>query len=128
MRLLLDTHTFIWFVTDNPKLSETARGLINDGNNEIWLSTASIWEMAIKQSTGKLSFGLPFRVFIEQQVSLNRSDILNINLDHIEVIVTLPFHHRDPFDRLIIAQAMVEQIPILSADSVFDAYGIQRLW
>lgn len=128
MRLLLDTHTFIWFVTDNPKLSETARGLINDGNNEIWLSTASIWEMAIKQSTGKLSFGLPFRVFIEQQVSLNRIDILNINLDHIEVVVTLPFDHRDPFDRLIIAQAMVEQIPILSADSVFDAYPIQRLW
>ncbi|HAX75331.1 MAG TPA: PIN domain nuclease [Cyanobacteria bacterium UBA11372] len=128
MRLLLDTHTFIWFVTDNPKLSETARGLINDGNNEIWLSTASIWEMAIKQSTGKLSFGLPFRVFIEQQVSLNRIDILNINLDHIEVVVTLPFHHRDPFERLIIAQAMVEQIPILSADSVFDAYPIQRLW
>ena len=128
MRFLLDTHTFIWFVTDNPKLSDTSRGLINDGNNEILLSTASIWEMAIKQSTGKLSFGLPFRVFIEQQISLNRIDILNINLDHIEVVVTLPFHHRDPFDRLIIAQAMVEQIPILSADSVLDAYSIQRLW
>lgn len=128
MRLLLDTHTFIWFVTDNPKLSDTARGLINYGNNEILLSIASIWEMAIKQSTGKLSFGLPFRVFIEQQVSFNRIDILNINLDHIEVVVTLPFHHRDPFDRLIIAQAMVEQIPILSADSVFDAYSVQRWW
>ncbi len=128
MRLLLDTHTFIWFVTDNPKLSDTARGLINYGNNEILLSIASIWEMAIKQSTGKLSFGLPFRVFIEQQVSFNRIDILNINLDHIEVVVTLPFHHRDPFDRLIIAQAMVEKIPILSADSIFDAYSIQRLW
>ncbi|HAZ49488.1 MAG TPA: PIN domain nuclease [Cyanobacteria bacterium UBA11369] len=128
MRLLLDTHTFIWFVTDNPKLSDTARGLINYGNNEILISIASIWEMAIKQSTGKLSFGLPFRVFIEQQVSFNRIDILNINLDHIEVVVTLPFHHRDPFDRLIIAQAMVEKIPILSADSIFDAYSIQRLW
>ena len=128
MRLLLDTHTFIWFVTDNPKLSDTSWGLINEADNEILLSTASIWEMAIKQSTGKLSFGLPFRVFIEQQVSFNRIDILNINLDHIEVVVTLPFHHRDPFDRLIIAQAMVEQIPILIADSVFDAYPIQRLW
>ena len=128
MRLLLDTHTFIWFVTDNPKLSDTSWGLINEADNEILLSTASIWEMAIKQSTGKLSFGLPFKVFIEQQVSVNRIDILNINLEHIEVIVTLPFHHRDPFDRLIIAQAMVEQIPILIADSVFDAYPIQRLW
>lgn len=128
MRLLLDTHTFIWFVTDNPKLSDTARVLINEGNNEILFSTASIWEMAIKQSTGKLSFGLPFRVFIEHQFSLNRIDLLNINLDHIEVVVTLAFHHRDPFDRLIIAQGMVEQIPILSADSVFDSYPIQRLW
>ncbi|MCL1472290.1 type II toxin-antitoxin system VapC family toxin [Argonema antarcticum] len=128
MRLLLDTHTFIWYVTDNPKLSPTVRTLIDDGNNETLLSIASIWEMAIKQSIGKLSFGMPFRMFIEQQVSLNRIDILDINLDYIEVIATLPLHHRDPFDRLIIAQAMVEQIPILSADSAFDVYPIQRLW
>lgn len=81
MRLLLDTHTFIWYVTDNPKLSPTVRMLIDAGNNETLLSIASIWEMAIKQSIGKLSFGMPFRMFIEQQVSLNRIDILNINLD-----------------------------------------------
>ena len=128
MRLLLDTHTFIWFVTDSPKLSVIVKQLIEDENNEKLLSTASVWEMAIKHSSGKLSFGQPFRVFIEQQISLNSIDLLNINFNHIDIVATLPLHHRDPFDRLLIAQAMVEQIPILSADSAFDAYSIQRLW
>ncbi len=128
MKLRLDTHSFIWYVMDNPKLSTRGRELIDDEDNEILLSIASIWEMAIKHSSSKLSFGLPFIVFVEQQLSLNNIGLLNINLDHIAVVATLPFHHRDPFDRLIIAQAMVEQLPILSADSVFDAYPIQRLW
>ncbi len=128
MRLLLDTHTFIWFVIDSPRLSVIVRGLIENENNEKLLSTASIWEMAIKQSTGKLNFGKPFREFIEEQINMNSIDLLNINLDHIDVIAKLPLHHRDPFDRLLIAQAIVEQIPILSADSAFDAYPIQRLW
>jgi PIN domain nuclease of toxin-antitoxin system len=96
MRLLLDTHTFIWFVTNSPKLSVIVRSLIEDENNEKLLSTASLWEMAIKQSTGKLSFSLPFREFIEQQLSRNSTELLNINLDHITVVATLPFHHRDP--------------------------------
>lgn len=128
MKLLLDTHTFIWFVVDNPRLSVIVRRLIEDENNEKILSTASVWEMAIKHSIGKLNFGLPFKVFIEQQLSLNSVELLHIHLDHINVVVSLPFHHRDPFDWLLVAQSMVEQIPILSADSVFDAYPIQRLW
>jgi len=129
MRLLLDTHTFIWFVIDSPRLSIIVRGLIEDENNEKLLSTASVWEMAIKHSNGKLSFGLPFREFVEQQLSLNNIKLLKINLDQIDVVATLPLHHRDPFDRLLIAQAMVEQIPILSIDSAFDSYPIiQRLW
>lgn len=128
MRLLLDTHTFIWFVIDSPRLSTIVRALIENENNEKLLSTASVWEMAIKHSSGKLSFSLPFRVFIEQQLGLNSIELLNINLDHVDVVATLPFHHRDPFDRLLVAQAMVEQIPILSADSAFDAYPINRLW
>jgi PIN domain nuclease of toxin-antitoxin system len=128
MKLLLDTHTFIWFTIDSPQLNAAVRVLIEDENNQKLLSTASIWEMAIKQSIGKLSFGLPFKVFIEQQISTNSIELININLDHIEIVAPLPLHHRDPFDRLIIAQAMMEQIPILSADGVFDAYPIQRLW
>ncbi len=128
MKLLLDTHTFIWFVIDSPKLSVTLRELIEDENNEKLLSTASVWEMAIKHSSGKLGLGQPFRVFVEQQTSLNSIDLLNIDLAHINVVASLPFHHRDPFDRLLVAQAMVEQIPILSADSTFDTYPIRRFW
>lgn len=127
MRLLLDTHTFIWFVTDSPKLSVMVKALIENENNEKLLSIASIWEMAIKHSTGKLSFSSPFKVFIQQQLSFNSIDLLNSSLDHIDVIA-MPLHHRDPFDRLLIAQSIVKQIPILSADSTFDAYFIQRLW
>ncbi len=128
MRLLLDTHTFIWYVMDIQKLSATVQALINDQDNEILLSTGSIWEMAIKQSVGKLSFVLPFDLFITQQLILNDFKMLEIKIDHIAVVAALPLHHRDPFDRLLIAQAMVEQIPILRADSAFDAYQIQRLW
>jgi PIN domain nuclease of toxin-antitoxin system len=128
MKLLLDTHCFIWYVMDSPQLNTRVRSLIDDEDNEILLSIASVWEMAIKHSTGKLNFGLPFMVFVEQQLSVNNIELLNINLDHIAVVATLPFHHRDPFDRLIIAQAIVGQLPILSADSVFDAYAIERFW
>ncbi|MGL5832753.1 MAG: type II toxin-antitoxin system VapC family toxin [Waterburya sp.] len=128
MKLLLDTHTFIWYVTNNPKLSSTAQQFINDGNNEVLLSLASIWEMAIKHSVGKLSFELPFMVFVEQQMLQNSMSLLNIQLSHLNVIANLPLHHRDPFDRLIIAQAMVEQIPVVGIDAVFDSYPIQRLW
>mgnify|MGYP000047022148 CR=1 FL=1 len=125
--MLLDTHTFIWYVLDVQKLTDRVQILIDDSDNEILLGIASVWE-AIKHSNGKLSFGQPFRIFIDQQLRLNNIDFLNINLDHIDIVATLPLHHRDPFDRLLIAQAMVEQLPILSADSAFDAYSIGRLW
>lgn len=128
MRLLLDTHTLIWFLINSPRLSIMVRGLIEDENNEKLLSIVSVWEIAIKQNTGKLSFGVPFQQFVEQQLTLNSIDLLNINLNHIDVVSTLPLHHRDPFDRLLIAQSIVENIPILSVDSAFDAYPIDRLW
>lgn len=128
MRLLLDTHTFIWFFTGNTKISNQARAFIDNQDNEKLLSTASVWEIAIKQSTGKLSFHVPFEVFIKQQLSLNDFNLIDINLDHLAVVATLAFHHRDPFDRLLIAQSIVENIPILSVDSAFDAYPIERLW
>jgi PIN domain nuclease of toxin-antitoxin system len=128
MRVLLDTHVLVWFVVDSPQLNVGMKRLIEDENNEKLLSIASVWEMAIKQNTGKLTFGLPFKEFIEQQLNINSITILNINLNHIDVISTLPQHHRDPFDRLIIAQAIIEKIPIISADAAFDAYTIERLW
>ncbi|AVH62710.1 MULTISPECIES: type II toxin-antitoxin system VapC family toxin [Nostoc cyanobionts] len=97
-------------------------------NNENLLSTASVWEMAIKHSIGKLNFGLAFNEFIEQQIIRNGIELLPITIDHITVVATLPLHHRDPFDRILIAQSIVENIPLLSADKIFDAYPIRRMW
>jgi PIN domain nuclease of toxin-antitoxin system len=128
MRLLLDTHTFIWYVTDNSRLSNQVLELINDENNEILLSIASLWEIAIKQNLGKLSFNQPFEIFITQQLNLNDFSLLDINISHVTVVATLPLHHRDPFDRILIAQSVVENIPLLSADKIFDAYPIRRVW
>lgn len=128
MRLLLDTHTFIWYVTDNPRLSANVKLLIEDENNEKLVSIASIWEMAIKHSIGRLNFSLPFMEFVRQQLSVSNIGLLEININHIEVVASLPLHHCDPFDRLIIAQSMAEQIPVLSVDAIFDAYAIARLW
>ena len=128
MRLLLDTHTFIWYVTDNPRLSAHVKLLIEDENNEKLVSIASIWEMAIKHSIGRLNFSLPFIEFVGQQLTVSNIGLLEINLQHIEVVASLPLHHRDPFDRLIIAQSIVEQIPILSVHAIFHAYAIARVW
>jgi PIN domain nuclease of toxin-antitoxin system len=128
MRILIDTHIFIWYVQNSEKLTNSVARLINDGKNEILLSTASIWEMAIKQSTGKLSLGSPYASFIREQIKINNLELLPITLEHLETVASLPFHHRDPFDRLLIAQALFENIQILSIDTAFDAYAIHRIW
>jgi len=128
MRLLLDTHSFLWFIGGNTSLSPTARTLIEDVDNQPLLSMASLWEMAIKLSIGKLSLGRPFETLIPEQMRLNGVELLQIEMAHVVVVARLPFHHRDPFDRLLIAQAMVEQIPIVSGDPTFDLYHIRRLW
>jgi PIN domain nuclease of toxin-antitoxin system len=96
--------------------------------NEKFLSVASLWEIAIKLSIGKLALSSPFEMLIPQQLSLNGIQLLNINLAHTVVIASLPFHHRDPFDRLLIAQAMVEKMPVISIDAAFDVYPIIRRW
>ena len=127
MRLLLDTHTFLWFVDDNPRLSSNAKALL-ESDNDLLLSTASLWEIAIKLSIGKLSLLQSFAPFVRQQLSINAIDILQIDTAHLDIVSTLPFHHRDPFDRLLVAQAMIEQLPIISADIAFDGYSIKRLW
>jgi PIN domain nuclease of toxin-antitoxin system len=128
MRFLLDTHTFIWFVTDSPQLGVTAKALIEHEYNEKWFSIASVWEMAIKCSIGKLTFNLPLQTFVDQQMQQNSMDLLNIQISHLAIVSTLPLYHRDPFDRLLIAQAIAEKIPIISADVAFDAYAVQRSW
>jgi PIN domain nuclease of toxin-antitoxin system len=128
MRVMIDTHIFIWYVQNSQRLNSSVVNLINDGKNDILFSTASVWEMAIKQSTGKLNLGVPYASFIEEQMRLNNMELLPIKLEHLEVVTSLPFHHRDPFDRLLISQALVENIPILSIDVAFDDYPVQRLW
>jgi PIN domain nuclease of toxin-antitoxin system len=128
MRLLLDTHAFLWFIHDDPKLSAAARTEIEDGRNDVLVSAASHWEIAIKVGVGKLTLAEPFPVFIPREIERNDFEILPIELAHTSLVAALPHHHRDPFDRLLIAQAMAEGMPIVGADAMFDAYGVARLW
>ncbi|MGB9180502.1 MAG: type II toxin-antitoxin system VapC family toxin [Pyrinomonadaceae bacterium] len=127
MKLLLDTHAFLWFIDDSPRLSARAKALL-ESDEDLFLSTASLWEIAIKTSSGKLALAQPFDIFLPQQLSKNEIEILPIRLAHLGVVSTLPLHHRDPFDRLLIAQAMFEQMPMISIDTAFDAYPVTRLW
>jgi len=128
MKLLLDTHAFLWFIGGDERLSPSARVLIENVSNDAYLSVASLWEMAIKISLGRLQLAQPFETFIPHQLSLNRIGLLGITMSHTAKVATLPFHHRDPFDRLLVAQAQVEQMPLVSSDPAFDAYSITRLW
>jgi PIN domain nuclease of toxin-antitoxin system len=128
MNILLDTHAFLWFVWDDEQLSQTAKDTITDPNNRKLVSVASIWEIAIKVSLQKLDLGAPYLSFMQSQLAINLFEILPMRLDHGAEVSRLPFHHRDPFDRLMIAQAMWEQIPIVSADMAFDAYSVKRIW
>jgi len=128
MRLLLDTHTFIWAATLDERLSEKARTLLLDSGNELFVSTASIWEMAIKASLGKLILRQPLEQTINEQIQINGLQILNIEPAHALAVASLPWHHRDPFDRLLICQSKQERLTILGCDRTMDAYGIKRVW
>jgi PIN domain nuclease of toxin-antitoxin system len=128
VRLLLDTHAFLWFLLDQPQLSAIARSLIADPANDIETSPATYLEIAIKISLKKYSLPEPFELFMQREIAANAFRVLPIELKHAAALTTMPFHHRDPFDRLLVAQALVEDIPLVSADSILDAYGIKRLW
>ncbi len=128
MRLLLDTHAFLWFITDAPKLSSRAKNLMEDPENDRIMSVASLWEIAVKNSLGKLELKEPFEIFIPRQLERNAIALRSIEVEHLAKVVKLPFHHRDPFDRLIVAQALAENLSIVSIDSRLDDYGISRLW
>lgn len=128
MKVLLDTHAFLWFVGGSSQLSPAARTTIEDDANTVFLSLASLWELAIKTSLEKFRPGQPFTQFILQQLTPNDITLLDIAFRHVTAVATLPLHHRDPFDRLLIAQAMVEGVPLISADTAFDAYAVRRIW
>jgi PIN domain nuclease of toxin-antitoxin system len=126
-RLLLDTHAFLWGVADDPRLSETAREAIADAS-ECYLSIASCWEMAIKAGTGKMTLPKPIEYFIPEQLGLNPFSLLAIDLAAVARVAALPFHHRDPFDRMLAAQALNDDLAVVSADPVFRKYGVKRVW
>lgn len=128
MRVLLDTHTFLWFITGSDELSDKARGLIEDANNQRFLSVASLWEMSIKVSIGKLNIDFSFPDLVIQKVYGNAIDILSISPEHLEQLAKMPFHHKDPFDRLIIAQGLTENMPIITRDRAFASYQADLFW
>lgn len=128
MRLLVDTHAFLWFVTNDAQLSAAALALIADPTNEINVSPASYWEVAIKVSLNKYSLSARFEQFFKEGIEGNGFSVLPIEVRHAAVLASLPMHHKDPFDRLIISQAIAEQISVVSAHRAIDLYGVARLW
>ncbi|HON91720.1 MAG TPA: type II toxin-antitoxin system VapC family toxin [Sedimentisphaerales bacterium] len=128
MNLLLDTHAFLWFIDGSAKLSQRARELIEDQGNAKLVSVASLWEMGLKMSLGRLELAQPFGDLIPRQMELNGFGLLPVRISHIARIISLPFQHRDPFDRMIVAQCVAEGLSVVSLDSVFDKYSVQRLW
>jgi PIN domain nuclease of toxin-antitoxin system len=128
MRLLLDSHTLIWWVDQDRLLSQAAHAAITDPANDLLLSAATIWEIAIKVGLGKLSLSMPYREWMSQAIADLGVTVLPITVEYAHVQANLPKHHGDPFDRLLVAQAQVENVSIVSDDPDFDQYGINRLW
>lgn len=124
MRVLLDTHVLVWYLEGNPSLSRARRELIVKSETEVFVSMASLWEIAIKTSIGKLKLTRSLTDIL-QQLSSQLIEILIIAPGHVLQVATLPFHHHDPFDRMIIAQAKVEFLPIITVDPEFAAYGVK---
>ena len=127
MRLLLDTHAFLWFVAGDAKVTRTARRAMEDEAAELYLSAATVWEMAIKSSLGRLTLPAPAAEYVGGRLQSGLR-MLAIDWSHSAAVEALPFHHRDPFDRLLIAQAQAEQLAIVTSDPVFRRYGVRVIW
>ena len=128
MRLLLDTHALLWFLENDPQLSTSAKAAVEDAGNERWVSVASGWEMVIKADLGKLRLPLPFNDLFPGKLEALGFSILPIWPKHLHALQGMPRHHGDPFDRMLVAQAISEGLTVLGADSAFDAYRVTRLW
>ena len=128
MRLLLDTHALVWYVLGDSKLTATAQAAIQNVSNEVYYSPASYWEIAIKLSLGKYTLNESFDDFLQHAIFDNGFAILPIKPKHAAALARLPFHHKDPFDRMLAAQALVEGTHLVSSDNVFDQYGVPRTW
>ena len=128
MRLLLDTHAFLWFCEGSNALSPAARAAMEDANNVCFVSHATAWEVAIKARLGKLELRVPYDSLFPDAVLANGFTLLTSDIRHYRQIIELPLHHRDPFDRLLVAQAMVEELTLVTCDPPFSAYGVPLLW
>lgn len=128
MNVLLDTHAFLWWVTDDPQLSLQASEVIAEGRNTIFLSTATAWEIAIKARLGKLRLPADPEPFIKRQLALNAIEVLPIELSHALHVFALPNLHRDPFDRILIAQSQIESLAIITAEKMMGRYGVKTIW
>ena len=128
MKLIVDTHTLVWFAFDDPKLSRAARGVIENSLNEILVSPATYWDIAIKVALGKWRLNLPYVELMDSLWTVYGFSVLPISPRHTARLIDMPLHHNDPFDRLLAAQSMVEGLPLVSADVVFDHYGVSRIW
>ena len=128
MKLLLDTHAFLWYCAGDAQLSDRAKAAIESGENDRFLSVASLIEIAIKLSLGRLSLSMPFEAFVADGIERLRCSVLHLTPTHLGKLSAMPFHHRDPFDRILVAQALVDDLDVLSIDKELDAYGIRRHW
>ena len=128
MKALLDTHVFLWWITDDQRLPSQVREIIADGTNEILFSAASGWEIAIKTRLGRLQLPDDPEIFIPEQLELNAIEVLPVQIGHALHVYQLPSHHRDPFDHLLIAQAQLEKLPILTADPQISRYPVEVIW
>lgn len=128
MRYLLDTHTLLWLATDSPRLSPTVIEIFQSPHSEALLSVASLWEIAIKVSMGRLDLGGDYATAMAYHLQKAQVELIAITFIHCTIAASLPFYYRDPFDRMLVAQALSEQIPLISADSTLGAYGIEQIW
>lgn len=128
MRALLATHAFLWWIGDDPRLSKTAREVLLDGDNEVYFSTASAWEIAIKARLGRIELPRNVESFISKQLDVNDFTVLPIQLSHALRVAKLPVHQEDPFDRILIAQAQIEKLALVSADKAVARYSVEVVW
>ncbi len=128
MKLLLDTHSFLWWIGNDDRLSRAAHDAISDANNEVFFSVASAWEMAIKTGSGKLSINSELAGFLKKHLHKNDFSVLPITLSHSLHIVQLPHHHRDPFDRILVAQAQAEKARLVTKDPEIAKYAVNICW